>query len=50
LSSLGCLPEAFPEATVLALLAGGLEPADPREVRPIYLKPPHITLSRAART
>lgn len=50
LSSLGSLPEAFPEAAVLALLAGGLEPADPQEVRPIYLKPPHITLSRAART
>lgn len=44
------LPEAHPEAKVLALLARHLPPVGPRELQPIYLKPPHITLPRPTRT
>lgn len=41
------LPVAWPDAAVLALLAGDLTPADPTTVAPLYLKPPHITTPRA---
>ncbi|MFM8459545.1 MAG: tRNA threonylcarbamoyladenosine biosynthesis protein TsaB [Chthoniobacterales bacterium] len=44
------LPEAFPDAGVLAVLAQDLPPLSPAELGPIYLKPPHITLPRPART
>lgn len=41
------LPCARPEAEVLALLAPQLEPLEPGEIGPVYLKPPHITTPRA---
>jgi tRNA threonylcarbamoyladenosine biosynthesis protein TsaB len=41
------LPEAAPEASVLALLAPELPATGPAGLQPIYLKPPHITLPRA---
>ncbi|MFM8656995.1 MAG: hypothetical protein ACKOD5_07680, partial [Chthoniobacterales bacterium] len=44
------LPEAFPDTGVLAVLAQDLPPLSPAELGPIYLKPPHITLPRRART
>ncbi|MFZ4484160.1 MAG: tRNA (adenosine(37)-N6)-threonylcarbamoyltransferase complex dimerization subunit type 1 TsaB [Chthoniobacterales bacterium] len=40
------LPLAVPSARVLALLAPELSPSSPESIQPIYLKPPHITLSR----
>ena len=43
------LPCAAPDAAVLALLAGGLEPVDPARLQPLYLKPPHITQPRTHR-
>lgn len=42
-------PEAVPEASVLALIAGDLTPVDPFGLEPLYLKPPHITLPRGGR-
>lgn len=50
LTGLEQLPEAHPEASVLALLARVLSPVDARSLQPIYLKPPHITLPRQTRT
>ncbi|MEX1045307.1 MAG: tRNA (adenosine(37)-N6)-threonylcarbamoyltransferase complex dimerization subunit type 1 TsaB [Chthoniobacterales bacterium] len=44
------LPDAAPDAAVLARLAPELSPTDPRKLEPLYLKPPHITTPRAART
>ena len=41
------LPEAHPDAAVLARLAPSLDPAEPDGPEPIYLKPPHITTPRA---
>mgnify|MGYP001766452966 CR=1 FL=1 len=41
------LPEAHPDAAVLARLAPSLDPAEPGGPEPIYLKPPHITTPRA---
>jgi hypothetical protein len=43
------LPAASPDAAVLASLAPDLPPAEPAQLEPIYLKPPHITLPRSAR-
>jgi tRNA threonylcarbamoyl adenosine modification protein YeaZ len=43
------LPSATPDAAVLAALADHLEPIDPACLEPLYLKPPHITMPRAAR-
>ena len=43
------LPQASPLASVLARLASSLVPADPTEIEPLYLKPPHITTPRASR-
>lgn len=40
-------PSAAPDASVLALLAPDLPPADPARLEPLYLKPPHITAPRA---
>lgn len=40
------LPETFPDARVLALLAPGLPATDPAALEPLYLKPPHITTPR----
>ncbi|MEY3481906.1 MAG: tRNA threonylcarbamoyladenosine biosynthesis protein TsaB [Verrucomicrobiota bacterium] len=50
LACLEHLPEAQPDASVLALLAPGLPPLEPDALQPIYLKPPHITVPRAVRT
>lgn len=44
------IAESNPSAAVLALLAPQLNAAAPSRLEPIYLKPPHITLSRASRT
>lgn len=41
------LPEAHPDAAVLARVAPALAPAEPGGPEPIYLKPPHITVPRA---
>lgn len=43
------LPVAVPDASVLALLAPDLPPADAARIEPIYLKPPHITAPRTGR-
>jgi len=43
------LPTASPDAAVLASLAPGLPPAEPVQLEPIYLKPPHITAPRSER-
>lgn len=43
------LDDAVPDASVLAVLAGHLPPADPERLEPLYLKPPHITAPRANR-
>jgi hypothetical protein len=43
------LPATSPDAAVLASLAPDLPLADPAQLEPIYLKPPHITLPRSAR-
>jgi len=43
------LPTSTPDAAVLARLAPQLPPVDPRELEPLYLKPPHITTPRTAR-
>lgn len=43
------LPDAAPDAAVLARLAPELPPVDPRKLEPLYLKPPHITTPRATR-
>lgn len=43
------LPEACPSAALLALLAPSLEPLDSGPLKPIYLKPPHITAPRPVR-
>lgn len=45
-SGFGHLPMAVPDASVLALLAPHLPPADAARIEPIYLKPPHITAPR----
>lgn len=50
LECLSALPETHPNASILALLAEHLPPVSPDEVRPIYLKPPHITPARVALT
>ena len=44
------LPEAHPDAAVLAVLAQDSPVPSPAAPEPIYLKPPHITLPRPART
>jgi tRNA threonylcarbamoyl adenosine modification protein YeaZ len=43
------LPVAVPDASVLALLAPDLPPADAARIEPVYLKPPHITAPRTGR-
>ena len=43
------LPVAVPDASVLALLAPDLPPANAARIEPIYLKPPHITAPRTGR-
>ena len=43
------LPLTVPDASVLALLAPDLPPADAARIEPIYLKPPHITAPRTGR-
>ena len=43
------LPAASPDAAVLASLAPDLPLADPAQLEPIYLKPPHITAPRSER-
>lgn len=45
-SGFGRLPMAVPDASVLALLAPHLPPADAARIEPIYLKPPRITAPR----
>ena len=50
LACLEHLPPAHPDAAILAGLAPALPSLVPGQLRPIYLKPPHITLPRAART
>ncbi len=50
-AAIGDLPDvevAWPEAEILARLAGGETPAT-HEMAPLYLKPAHITKPRAAR-
>lgn len=42
------LPCAFPDAAVLAKVAGTLPPIDPDSLEPLYLKPPHITAPRSS--
>ncbi len=48
-SSAEHLPVAVPRADVLARIASSLPAADPHNLEPIYLKPPHITTPRARR-
>jgi len=43
------LPAADPDAGILARLAPSLSAAKEGQLDPIYLKPPHITLPKAAR-
>lgn len=50
LECLSTLPETHPDAAILALMAEHLPAASPDELRPIYLKPPHITPARSAST
>ena len=50
LAGLEQLPEAHPDAAVLALLARKIPAWGPGALTPIYLKPPHITLPRPVRT
>jgi len=46
----GHLPEATPDAGVLALLAPDFSAVENGRIEPIYLKPPHITMPRGQAT